>query len=294
MRPSTAIAESFGTSPQCPPTARLTNPSRREAIQPAILAVSGCGSEYQRQIARRRRLHKTLLQRCDELVGRTAADKAREGDGVAVANDGDGLGGRNDLVLHWPRPPAAVCLLGYACVVVGQEEVLDQLDLLVGHQRGRMPTVRNLDGFHATTLGGKSTPFHLNDRFRKQQVGVLAMQDKHRTLDTLPDAPQRDIEKHRSRELGDDPWVVVQPQLAVFLDDAVLGEMPPLRVAQGAERRVDLAQINLDFCERAKAGVFRKYLAMRRRAAAGTRAPKSLSTRRRMGFPGRAASSIPI
>ena len=48
----------------------------RQAIEPAFLAVSRSGREYQCQITGRPCLDETLLERDDELVGRTAADKA--------------------------------------------------------------------------------------------------------------------------------------------------------------------------------------------------------------------------
>ena len=40
--------------------------------------------------------------------------------------------------------------------------------------------------------------------------------------------------------------------LPAFLDDAVLCQMAPMRVAQGAERRIDVAEVSLDFRQRMK------------------------------------------
>ena len=79
----------------------------RQAIQTAVLAVTGRGGKQQGQVTRRTRLRESLLERRDQLVGRAATDEAGAGDSVAVANDGDSVGGRNDLVFHRASVPDA-------------------------------------------------------------------------------------------------------------------------------------------------------------------------------------------
>ena len=72
----------------------------RESIQPLVLAVAGSGGEDERQIPGRTRSDEARLERVDQLVRRAAADEAGRSDGVAVANDRNGVGRGDDLVLH--------------------------------------------------------------------------------------------------------------------------------------------------------------------------------------------------
>ena len=72
----------------------------RQPVQPAILAVAGRGSEYQRQPVRLARLAKPGFQRDDQLVGGADADETGNGNCVARANDRDGFGGRDDFIFH--------------------------------------------------------------------------------------------------------------------------------------------------------------------------------------------------
>jgi hypothetical protein len=71
----------------------LDQPVSGEAIQSEVLAITGRRSEQQREIALRARLRKSFLKGSDQFLRRATAYKARAGDGVAVANNGDGVGG---------------------------------------------------------------------------------------------------------------------------------------------------------------------------------------------------------
>ena len=71
-----------------------------EAIQAAIFAVARCRGKQQRQVARRAGLDEALFQGGNQFVRGAAADEARAGHRVAIADDSDRVGSGNDLVLH--------------------------------------------------------------------------------------------------------------------------------------------------------------------------------------------------
>ncbi len=128
----------------------------REAVQAALLAVARRGREHQREIARLAGLEEAPLELADQLVGRAGADEARAGDRVAVANDGDRFGRRDDLVLHRASVPYAARRRDCASAVSARRKSSIKPNLLIGHQRGRMPTIGYFDGTHASLPGGDS------------------------------------------------------------------------------------------------------------------------------------------
>ena len=99
----TAIAESFGTSDQWPPIARLTRPSCASWFNPRSLPSPGAAANTSVNRLGTCRLEEPPLERGDQFVGRPATDKSRNRDRVAIANDGDRLVRRHDLVLHLKR-----------------------------------------------------------------------------------------------------------------------------------------------------------------------------------------------
>ncbi len=76
-------------------------PIVRESVQAPFLAVARCCGEDQRQRLRARSGAKAPLECFDEFVRRSAADKTRNCDRVSVANDGECLVRRHDLVFHF-------------------------------------------------------------------------------------------------------------------------------------------------------------------------------------------------
>ena len=203
MRPSTAIAQSLGTSApvaadraldQALPCARRFRP--RSLPSPGAAANSSVRSRGDAVSTKR---FSSAAISSSGVPLPTKPEKAMVSPSRMMA-----MASAAETILFFigrGLPPPCVC--GCAGVVVGQEEVLDQLDLLVGHQRGRMPAVGNLDGF-ARDLACAARPrrLHLAHRLREQQVGILAAQDQHRALDMLPDAPERDVQEQRTRELA--------------------------------------------------------------------------------------------
>ena len=78
----------------------------REAIEAALLAVTGRRGKHQREIRRVPLLQKSPLQAEDQLVRRADADEPRDAHGIAVAHNGDCLVGGDDLVLERHSPTA--------------------------------------------------------------------------------------------------------------------------------------------------------------------------------------------
>ena len=77
----------------------------RQAVEAAIGAIPrGCG-KHQRKIPGLTGLDEAPLQRLDDFVGRSHADEAGRGHGVAGTNDGNRLGGIDDLVAHQASLP---------------------------------------------------------------------------------------------------------------------------------------------------------------------------------------------
>ena len=100
---------------------------------------------------------------------------------------------------------------------------------------------------------GPAAAQHLAHASREQQIRVLAAQDEHGTLDLVPHMPTRDVEHQRPGEgPGDRRIVVLAVAAVVRRDGAVLGEVPPLGVAERSEMGVDLAQIRFHFGDRSK------------------------------------------
>src|SRR4051794_30794754 len=85
----------------------LEQPLMSEAIEPALLAVTGRRGKHQREAAGVAFFEEAALQREDQLVRRANADETRDAHGVAVTYNGGGLVGGNDLVLERHRPIAA-------------------------------------------------------------------------------------------------------------------------------------------------------------------------------------------
>src|SRR5471030_2628939 len=75
-------------------------PRQCQAVEPPILTVTGCGGEHQGQIARFSRAGEPPLQRHDQFVWSTDADKARAADAVAIANQRDRFVSGDNLVFH--------------------------------------------------------------------------------------------------------------------------------------------------------------------------------------------------
>src|SRR4029077_2338263 len=73
-----------------------------QAIEATIGAIPRRRSKHKREIPRLSGLDETPLQRLDDFVGRSHADKAGRGDGVAGTDDGNRLRGIYDLVAHQP------------------------------------------------------------------------------------------------------------------------------------------------------------------------------------------------
>ena len=78
----------------------LDQAGMRQAIEAAIGAISWRRRKHQREIPWLAGLDEAALQRLDDFVGRSHADKAGRGDSVAGADDGHRLGGVDDLVAH--------------------------------------------------------------------------------------------------------------------------------------------------------------------------------------------------
>ena len=62
--------------------------------------IAGRGGKYQREIAGFSGRNEASLQRLDDFVRRSHADEAGRGHGVAGTDDGNRLGGVDDLVAH--------------------------------------------------------------------------------------------------------------------------------------------------------------------------------------------------
>src|SRR6476660_248166 len=79
-----------------------------QAIEATIGAIPRRRSKHKREIPRLSGLDETPLQRLDDFIGRSHADEAGRGDGVTRTDDGDRLGGVDDLVAHQDSPPVFV------------------------------------------------------------------------------------------------------------------------------------------------------------------------------------------
>ena len=107
-----------------------------------------------------------------------------------------------------------------------------------------MTAAGNLSIAHKPARGGDASTLHLLHRRRGQQVGVFSAQDQGRARNLVPDLPQRQIKKHRHPEPLADGGVVTEPKPAIGIrNSAVRREVPPLRVAQIAEGRQDVAKV---------------------------------------------------
>ena len=99
-RSSRASSPSFGTSDQCPPTTRLIRPVVRQPVEPALLAVAGRGGEHQGRgrAGWPRRPGSAAPARGSVRPGVPMPTKPEVADRVAVADERDGLVGRDDLI----------------------------------------------------------------------------------------------------------------------------------------------------------------------------------------------------
>ena len=75
----------------------------REAVEPPVPGIARRRRKHQRQRRRMPVLAIALLERDQQFVRRSDADKPGRADGIAVADNGDGLIGRDDLVFHHLR-----------------------------------------------------------------------------------------------------------------------------------------------------------------------------------------------
>ena len=85
------VCPSLGARFQWPPMTRFTSPGVREVIQAAIRAVPLTRRIEQRQVTRRLRFEKALLQRCGQHLRMGGSDKAADGHRGPVGDGGDGL-----------------------------------------------------------------------------------------------------------------------------------------------------------------------------------------------------------
>ena len=69
-------------------------------VEAALFRIARCGGKHQCQIRGAACLPVSLLERYQQFVRSPDADKARRAQCVSVANDGNGLIGGDDLVLH--------------------------------------------------------------------------------------------------------------------------------------------------------------------------------------------------
>ena len=83
----------------------LDQAGMRQAIEAAIGAIPRRRGEHQREIPRLSGLDEAPFQRLDDFVGRSDADEAGRGHGVAGTDDGNRLGGVDDLVAHQASLP---------------------------------------------------------------------------------------------------------------------------------------------------------------------------------------------
>src|SRR6478609_4624329 len=89
-----------------------------EAIETAIAAIPWRRGEHQREIPRLSGLGEAPFQRLDDFVGRSHANEAGRGHGVAGTDDGNRLRGIDDLVAH------QVSLTGLASRATNQSAML--------------------------------------------------------------------------------------------------------------------------------------------------------------------------
>ena len=78
----------------------LDKAGMRQAIEAAIGAIPRRRGKHKREIPRLSGLDEAPFQRLDDFVGRSHADEAGRGDGVAGTDDGNRLRGIDDLVAH--------------------------------------------------------------------------------------------------------------------------------------------------------------------------------------------------
>ena len=83
----------------------LDKAGMRQAIEATIGAIARRCSKHEREIPRLSGLDKTTFQRLDDLIGRSDADEAGRGNGVAGTDDGNRLRGIDDLVAHQASLP---------------------------------------------------------------------------------------------------------------------------------------------------------------------------------------------
>src|SRR6266568_5680968 len=96
----------------------LDQAGMRQTVEAAVGAVPRCCCKYQREIARLTGLDEAPLQRLDDFVGRSHADEAGRGHGVAGTDDGNRLRGIDDLVAH------QASLTGWASRATSQSAML--------------------------------------------------------------------------------------------------------------------------------------------------------------------------
>ena len=92
--------QSSAPAPKCPPTSRLIRPGCARRLSPRSPPIARRCRKHQREIPRLAGLDEAPFQRRDDFVGRADADEAGRGHGVAGSNDGNRLGGVDDLVAH--------------------------------------------------------------------------------------------------------------------------------------------------------------------------------------------------
>ena len=196
----------------------------------------GAAAKTSVRSARRRRLEEALLERGDQLLGRAVPTKPEQLDGVAVADQRDGLVGRDDLVLH-----RAVCACAGArprCSPAashrrraGSRATMSIWSSSISAGAWPQPAISTA----APALRAPPAPRCVIslDRRGEQQVrsSPRRISTGHSTAShTLP---QHDVEHHRPREALAIAGIVVQAEAAVsVLHRAVLGEVAPLRVGE--------------------------------------------------------------
>src|SRR3954470_13302438 len=227
---ATAMAPSFGTNDQCPPTTRFTSPACASRFRPRSLPSPGAAAKTN---VRPRGWPVSTKRFSSATISSSGVPVPTNPENAIVSPSRTmAIASAAETTLFFTRRS-----LGSADAVdLGRrlrvdEEVLDDGDLRVVHQRRRMAALPHLHGAHESFLGGSPALHHLAHRRGMQQVGILATQDQCRARDLFPDVPERDVDHERPGERAADGRVVVLAIVPRFgLHAAVLRHVAPLRV----------------------------------------------------------------
>src|SRR5689334_7402670 len=245
---ATARAPSFGTSDQCPPTTRFTNPSWARRLRPLSLPSPGAAantSVRSRGCPVSRKRFSSATMSSSGVPVPTKPEKAMVSPSRTMA-----IASAAETILFFTRPRGSLRRPDAADVRRGlgvEQEVLDDRDLRVAHEGWRVTAIADLDRAHQPLLRRNAALHHLAHRGGMQQVGILAAQDERGARDLLPHVPQRDVDHQRPREGAADGRIVMLAIVAALgLHGTVLGHVAPLGVGELAEGLVDRAQVRLE------------------------------------------------